>query len=192
MAKNLLVVIDVQYGYLHPKGDAAVKLGWDCSGYETYITALENFIKTIRTQKDTDICFVKMEEHPDTLQDNISKDYKDEFTILCQRGTIHHDLLIPPEDNESVFTKFHYSAYSDREFAEFAQNYTNIAFTGTLASRCVYSTMAAMSSAGFRCYMLEDLCYNPRNLADEKKHFMNVAQLLSTVTKSRDYLEILE
>ena len=130
MAKDLVLVIDVQKAYL--KGNP-----WECAGTDLMI---ENIKKIIESDKEKDIVFTQFLAPEDPKGKWL--DYNEINREINESAELNEiaDELKEYTEKYPVFTKSTYSSMKAPEVAEAAAKCKRLVVTGVVAECCVLAT----------------------------------------------------
>jgi len=193
LKKTVHIVVDVQRDYCSSEGVLAKARGFNMEPMVKAAKRIDSFVKA--TRKSLKTIWVRMEEDPKTIAENLRWAQDDPLTF-CKIGTKGYDyFIVRPEPGEKEFHKIHYVLFHNPEVLEYLRKngIDTIIYSGVLSSRCVYASMVTGSALGFKSIILSDLVENPAELQAEKSEFLKVAGLLfARVMTSEDVLKMIK
>ncbi|MCL5430162.1 MAG: cysteine hydrolase family protein [Candidatus Marsarchaeota archaeon] len=193
--RTALLVIDIQRDYCANDGVFAEYFKFHTENLKDELKALGEFVDMARDIGIT-VIWTKMVEDPKQLQWNIAEfikhgnAWKDHINICKPKTRGFEYYVIGPKKGDIEIVKKNYSAFYqntglDRKLR--SRKINTVIFTGTIASRCVDTSIRDAFDSGYRCIVPEEFVLSYPELAAEKKSSMNVwNHIFAYVVKAED------
>lgn len=153
-----LLVIDLQNDFCSDSGALAV-LGSNVSPCKAVAERIAPFLRKVRDVLPL-IAFFRLVYDPDRMSESQKERLmRDGKPIICQPGSSGVELFVSPEASDLIFTKHHYSAFTNDEFLRVLheRGIKNVVVTGVDTHICVEGTVRQGYDLGYRMLVLRDL-----------------------------------
>ena len=188
--RSMLLVIDMQNDYCHPKGTAGGR-GRDLGFIGEMIPRLLRLIDDARKQQFP-ICFVRTIAN-DWTNSPVWTEFKDKKNLAGAEGTWGAEFYpgLEPMKGELVITKHRYSAFIGTNLDQIlrSRGVDSLIMTGVGTGMCVFQTLSVGFMLDYYITLVEDCAatsYGPEDhkqaVAHIKKHF----GLIATSTEIMD------
>ncbi|MAG61036.1 hypothetical protein CL619_04575 [archaeon] len=172
--KNTAIIsIDMQNDYCDPNGRIA-EFGMGVEQLQKVAIKAKEFVEKVR-RTDMSLIHIQMTEDPEFLNEELVKQRIKEFGepenwALAEPGTFGYELVLDVKDNEKIFAKNHYSAFSNYSFTKHLKDNVvkRIIVMGGFTHACVRATVFDALERGFEVTVVKDLVASPDVL--ETKH----------------------
>ena len=156
--RTALLVIDLQRDFCSDSG-ALAALGSDVSPCRGVAERVSLFLPKVRGVLPL-IAFFQLVYDPDKMSEaQKERLIRNGNPIICQPASTGIELFITPDPTDLVFTKHHYSAFSNEGFLRVLRERSieNVVVTGVDTHICVEGTVRQGYDLGYRMLVLSDL-----------------------------------
>jgi ureidoacrylate peracid hydrolase len=192
--QTAVAVIDIQRDFCCADG-ALARLGSDVSPSRAAADAIAHFLPRIRPLVAF-VAFFRLVYDPSRMsgvqQERLLRDGR---PIICAPDSRGSELVIEPAENDKVFTKHRYSAFSSPEFRDALrlQSIDTIAVVGVDTHICVEGTVREGYDLGYRMLVLADLvATRSSELARHESSLAICERYFGLVVESKVLLETLQ
>jgi ureidoacrylate peracid hydrolase len=156
--QTALLVIDLQRDFCNADG-ALARLGSDVSPCSAAAERVAGFLPKARPTLGLTAFFQLIYDAEMMSESQRERLIRNGRPILCAPGTPGVELVISPGAEDFVFTKNHYSAFSNDRFCQLLheRSVTSVAVVGVDTHICVEGTIRHGYDLGYRMIVLPDL-----------------------------------
>ena len=172
-----LLVVDLQRDFCSEDG-ALAALGSDVTPCRSVASRVDQFLTLVR-QKVALVAFFQLVYDPRMMSESQRERLiRNGKPVICDPETSGIELFLEPSPNDLVFTKHHYSAFSNEQFKRLLKerSITTVVVVGVDTHICVEGTVRDGYDLGYRVVVLSDL----------------VATRTSELNRHQNSLELLE